>query len=64
MNNYDLNNKHAVITGGASGIGLAIAKRMVASGASVTLWDRDASALAAAAATLGSAATTRPAGPG
>jgi 3-oxoacyl-[acyl-carrier protein] reductase len=58
MNNYDLKNKHAVITGGASGIGLSIAKRMVASGASVTLWDRDADALKAAVVALGSAAST------
>jgi 2-dehydro-3-deoxy-L-rhamnonate dehydrogenase (NAD+) len=56
MNNYDLKNKHAVITGGASGIGFAIAQRMVASGATVTLWDRDAEALSRAASQLGTAA--------
>jgi 3-oxoacyl-[acyl-carrier protein] reductase len=53
MNNYDLNGKHAVITGGASGIGLAIAKRMMASGATLTLWDRDSAALSRAALSLG-----------
>lgn len=58
MNNYDLKNRHAVITGGASGIGFAIAKRMLASGASVTLWDRDAEALSKAAAELGTGAKT------
>lgn len=58
MNQLDLKGRHAVITGGASGIGLAIAKRMVASGASVTLWDRDAEALAKAASALGSVAQT------
>jgi 3-oxoacyl-[acyl-carrier protein] reductase len=33
-----------VVTGGASGLGYAIAERLVASGASVTIWDRDESA--------------------
>ncbi|MEC7541252.1 MAG: SDR family NAD(P)-dependent oxidoreductase [SAR324 cluster bacterium] len=41
MNLIDLNEKVAVITGGAQGIGLAIAERMLDSGASVSLWDRD-----------------------
>ena len=42
MNQIDLNHRHAVITGGAQGIGLSIAARLLASGASVSLWDRDA----------------------
>lgn len=41
MNQIDLNNRHAVVTGGAQGIGLSIADRLLASGASVSLWDRD-----------------------
>ncbi len=41
MNQIDLNNRAAVVTGGAQGIGLAIVKRMLASGASVRIWDRD-----------------------
>ena len=41
MNKIDLQNRRAVITGGAQGIGLAIAKRLLMSGDSVTLWDRD-----------------------
>ena len=45
MNQIDLNNRHAVITGGAQGIGFAIASRLLASGASVALWDRDAELL-------------------
>jgi 3-oxoacyl-[acyl-carrier protein] reductase len=47
MNQIDLNHRHAVITGGAQGIGLAIATRFLASGASVSLWDRDADLLVA-----------------
>ena len=45
MNQIDLNGRHAVVTGGAQGIGLAIATRLVASGATVSLWDRDADLL-------------------
>jgi len=41
MNKLDLNNRAAIVTGGAQGIGLAIVKRMLASGASVRIWDRD-----------------------
>jgi len=58
MVNYNFTGKHAVITGGASGIGFACAKRMVAGGASVTLWDRDSQALSRAASQLGEAAKT------
>ena len=54
MNQLDLKGRHAVITGGASGIGFAIAQRMLASGGSVTLWDRDEAALITATASLGS----------
>lgn len=45
MNQIDLKNRKAVITGGAQGIGLAIAERLLDSGASVSLWDRDESIL-------------------
>lgn len=48
MNRIDLTGKRAIVTGGARGIGLAIAARLLASGAVVTLWDRDAPALDAA----------------
>ena len=41
MNQIDLKNRNAVITGGAQGIGCAIAERLLDSGASVSLWDRD-----------------------
>ena len=48
MNKIDLAHRRAVVTGGAQGIGFSIAKRLLSSGASVSLWDRDASALAEA----------------
>ena len=41
MNKFDLNNKNAIITGGAQGFGLDIAKRLIKSGAKVILWDLD-----------------------
>ena len=41
MNQIDLNQRKAVVTGGAQGIGFSIASRLIASGATVSLWDRD-----------------------
>jgi len=41
MNQIDLSSRHAVITGGGQGIGRAIAERVLESGATVSLWDRD-----------------------
>ncbi|MEL7465741.1 MAG: SDR family NAD(P)-dependent oxidoreductase [Pseudomonadota bacterium] len=43
MNQYDLSGKRAVVTGGAQGIGRAVAERFIASGATVTIWDMDRS---------------------
>lgn len=45
MNRIDLDGRVAVVTGGAGGIGLATAERMVASGATVVLWDQGRAAL-------------------
>ncbi|WP_372424311.1 SDR family NAD(P)-dependent oxidoreductase [Salinarimonas chemoclinalis] len=59
MNRIDLDGRHAVVTGGAQGLGFAMARRFVASGATVTLWDIDAERLETARAELGAAATTQ-----
>ena len=52
MNQLDLQNRTAVVTGGARGIGRAIAERMVASGAKVAIWDMDAGAMESLGAAL------------
>lgn len=49
MNQIDLKARCAIVTGGAQGIGLAIAKRMLHSGARVALWDLDVGRLQSAA---------------
>ena len=41
MNKYNLNNKVAIVTGGAQGFGLAITKRIIQSGGKVVIWDID-----------------------
>ena len=55
MNRIDLQGRVAIVTGGAQGIGYAIAERMLASGASVALWDADGEKLAEAKGKLGQA---------
>ncbi|WP_395736662.1 SDR family NAD(P)-dependent oxidoreductase [Prosthecobacter sp.] len=54
MNQIDLKDRVAIITGGACGIGYAIAERLLRSGAGVCLWDIDAAALETAKAELSS----------
>ena len=44
MNNLDLNDRLAIVTGGAQGFGLAISKRIIQSGGKVIVWDIDAAA--------------------
>mgnify|MGYP000863014894 FL=1 len=56
MNQLDFQGRHAVVTGGATGLGYAIAQRLLASGGSVTLWDRDEAGARQAAAALGAGA--------
>ena len=53
MNRIDLDGRRAVVTGGAQGIGRAIAERLLASGAAVTLWDRDPEELGSTREALG-----------
>jgi NAD(P)-dependent dehydrogenase (short-subunit alcohol dehydrogenase family) len=53
MNQLDFKGRHAVVTGGATGLGYAIAQRLIASGGSVSLWDRDEAAAHKAAIELG-----------
>jgi len=52
QNRLDMTDQVAVVTGGAQGIGYAVAARMLASGARVALWDRDAARNEASAAAL------------
>ena len=59
MNDLDMRGRGAVVTGGAAGIGLAIAQRLAASGARLCLWDRDDKALADAAKIVADAHTVK-----
>src|SRR5215831_21068964 len=59
MNRIDFQGRTAVITGGAMGIGFAVAQRLVASRERISLWDRNAAALDKARATLGDSTDTR-----
>ena len=52
MNRIDLEGRKAVVTGGAQGIGYAIAERLLESGAAVALWDLDVGEAEAAAGRL------------
>lgn len=53
MNSYDLQGQTAIVTGGAQGIGFAVAKRLVLGGANVALLDLDDALMSKAAAELG-----------
>lgn len=57
MNQIDLKDQVAVVTGGAQGLGFAIAQRLSASGARVSLWDMRADLLAKASEELGAASS-------
>ena len=52
MNSFDLKNRTAIITGGAQGFGLDIAKRFLKSGSKVILWDNDENELKKASETI------------
>jgi 3-oxoacyl-[acyl-carrier protein] reductase len=55
MNQINLQNRTAIVTGGARGIGRAIVERLLDSGASVAIWDLDAQVAEAAASELSGA---------
>ena len=52
MSEIGFHDRTAVVTGGAGGIGIAIARRLAAGGARVALWDSDKVALEKASAAL------------
>jgi len=56
MNSYDFDDQVAVITGGAHGIGYAVAKRLIENGAKVVIWDFDTDLAQASASELGATA--------
>lgn len=58
MNQLDFRDRHAVVTGAATGLGYAVAQRLIESGGTVTLWDMSEAGLQAAADRLGSRSTT------
>jgi 2-dehydro-3-deoxy-L-rhamnonate dehydrogenase (NAD+) len=57
MKGLDMNGRVAVVTGGASGIGLAIVQRLLVSGARVLVWDHNPHALEATVSSLGTGAS-------
>ena len=57
MNQLDMKGRSAIVTGGASGIGLAIAKRLAQSGANVAIWDFNEQSMADAVKALGAVKT-------
>src|ERR1700685_639515 len=59
MNVYDLKDRVAIVTGGAQGIGLAVANRILASGGKVSIWDRDRALLDRTSAEIGKAGSVQ-----
>ncbi|HUF22235.1 MAG TPA: SDR family NAD(P)-dependent oxidoreductase [Burkholderiales bacterium] len=55
MNSLDMNGRSAIVTGGASGIGLAIVQRLAQSGANVSIWDMNEKTMADAAKSISGA---------
>ena len=45
MIKFDLNNRVAIVTGGAQGFGLAVTERFIEAGAKVVIWDIDEEAI-------------------
>lgn len=57
MNQIDLNGRVAIVTGGAQGIGRAVAERFAKSGAKVAIWDLDGKLAKETAAAIGAEAS-------
>ena len=57
MNRIDLEHRSAVVTGGAQGIGRAVAERLLSCGAKISLWDADEALLESTAAELNARGT-------
>ena len=57
MNQLDMKGRSAIVTGGASGIGLAIAKRLAQSGANIAIWDFNEQSMVDAVKALGAVKT-------
>jgi len=60
MNQLDFQGRTAVVTGGATGLGYAIAQRLIQSGGNVILWDRDEATAQQAVLSLGTKAQAVP----
>lgn len=58
MNRLDLEGRVAIVTGGARGIGYAVAERVLRSGGVVSLWDLDGARLEQASSALSALGTT------
>jgi len=59
MNTYDLSGRMAVVTGGASGLGLEISKQLLESGAQISVWDFNQDSLEQVAVNLPGPVDTR-----
>ena len=57
MNNYDFQDRTAIVTGGGQGIGFSVAKRILEGGGKVAVWDVDQELLNSLIENLGGSAS-------